>query len=129
MTKKLTLSRLPDLLSICKLSSKHKIPDWATKGKFFAITRTSHELSIVCNQEDVPEGVACEQNWHCLKVDGPLHFSLTGILASLATPLAEAGISIFAISTYDTDYVMVKNEQLDQAIQVLRGAGHYMRTG
>ena len=101
------------------------IPEWAHSG-FFSMTRTPDELSIVCNEEIVPDGVACEKGWHCLQVKGPLDFALTGILASLAAPLAEAGISIFAISTYDTDYFLVK--ELDRAIAVLFKAGHNVRS-
>jgi len=127
MTTKLTLSSLPDLLAICKLSSRHKIPDWATRSRFSSITRSPDELSIVCAQADVPAGVDCEPDWRCLKVDGPLDFALTGILAALSTVLAGAGISIFALSTYETDYLLVKAEKLAQAIQVLEAAGYRIR--
>lgn len=101
------------------------IPAWADTG-FFSLTRTRDELSIVCCEENVPEGVDCDRGWHCLQVKGPLDFALTGILASLAVPLAEADISIFAISTYDTDYFLVK--ELDMAIAVLLRAGHNVRS-
>lgn len=78
----------------------------------------------MCRAEAVPEGVSHETGWRCLKVSGPLDFGLTGILASLAAPLAAAKIPIFAISTFDTDYVMVKAEHLARALEVLRAAGH-----
>jgi len=74
----------------------------------------------------VPADVLCEKGWRCLKVDGPLDFSLTGILTSLAAPLSAAGISIFAISTYDTDYLLLKEEQLDSAIRTLQQYGHHI---
>lgn len=129
MTLKLSMSSLPDLLAICKLNSEHKIPDWAINGLFFSITQTADELSIVCAQADVPTGITCEPNWRCLKVDGPLDFALTGILATLATSLAEVGISIFAISTYETDYLLVKDEHFAGAMAALRQAGHTVRDG
>jgi len=124
MKTKLTLSRLPELLTICKLDTRHKIPDWATQGEFWAITRTADELSIVCSQSNAPQEVVQEPDWRGLKVEGPLDFSLTGILAGLAAPLAKAGISIFAISTFDTDYLLVKADKLAQATLVLQADGH-----
>ena len=95
-------------------------------GNFSSITRTSDELSIVCPQSNVPIGIECEKDWRCLKVEGKLEFSQTGILASLATPLANAGISIFAISTFDTDYLLVKEEKLEMTNGVLISAGHQL---
>ena len=81
----------------------------------------------MCKQSDVPEGVKCEKGWRCLKVEGPLDFGLTGILASLAQPLAEAKISIFAISTFDTDYILVKDENFKAAVLALSSAGHEIK--
>jgi len=121
---KLILSILPETFAICRLDRNAPVPDWALKGRFFSITRSSEELSIVCPQTNVPAGTTCEKNWRCLKVEGPLDFSLTGVLASLVTPLAEAGIGIFVISTYETDYLMVKQECVERAVRVLRAAGH-----
>ena len=120
----LTLLILPDTFTVCRLTASMPAPSWVTDGDFVSITRTTDELSIVCRQVDVPDGIRCERDWRCLKVAGPLDFALTGILASLATPLADAGISIFAISTFDTDYVMVKEHNLQQAITVLQNVGH-----
>ena len=91
---------------------------------FHAIVRTAEELSIVCAEQAVPPGVICQRGWRGLKVAGPLDFALTGVLASLAGPLAEAAVSIFAISTYDTDYLLIREVQLDTAIDALRRAGH-----
>jgi hypothetical protein len=116
---------MPATFGICRLDKDAPIPEWAHIG-FSSITRTPDELSIVCKEEIVPERVICERGWHCLQVMGPLDFALTGILASLAAPLAEAGISIFAISTYDTDYFLVK--ELNRAIAVLSDAGHNVRS-
>jgi hypothetical protein len=120
----LTLTVLPGTYAVCRLAPEDSLPGWATSGGFFSITRTSDELSVVCEQGGVPEGVTCEGDWRCLQVRGPLDFGLTGILASLAAPLAEAGISIFAISTYDTDYVMVKAADLERATAELSRSGH-----
>src|SRR5260221_14671155 len=97
MQPTLTLSILPDTFAVCRLTSGKAIPAWASNGEFFSITRTAGELSIVCLESNVPDGVKCESNWRCFKIEGPLDFALTGILVSVATPLAHVGISIFAI--------------------------------
>ncbi len=123
----LTLSLLHATFAICRLDGDADIPEWALTGSFFSITRTQDELSIVCDQSNVPEGIPCDKGWRCLRVEGPLDLSLTGILSSLAAPLAHAGISIFAMSTYETDYVMVKEKDLDRAILVLSQEGHQVR--
>jgi len=115
----LTLTVMPGRWAVCRLDAQAVLPDWAFSGDFFSITRTTDELSMVCSEAGVPEGVLCERGWAGLKVEGPLAFSLTGVLASLAQPLAEAGISIFAVSTYDTDYLLVKVGDLERAVAVL----------
>ncbi len=120
----LTLSLLPQEFGICRLDSEEETPDWAAEGPFLSITRTADELSIVCPARAIPDDVTASRGWRCLKVRGPLDFSLTGVLLSLARPLAEAGVSIFAISTYDTDYVLVPDRDLTQALTALRRAGH-----
>jgi hypothetical protein len=124
----LTLALLPDALAICRLDARAPIPEWA-RGDFVSITRTRDELAIVCAQANAPDGIACERAWRALRVVGQLDFALTGILASLAAPLADAGISIFAISTFDTDYVLVKARDLEKAMRVLRQAGHKIEEG
>ncbi len=91
---------------------------------FFSITRTADELSIVCPQESVPEGVPCERGWSCLRVAGTIPFSVIGVLSSLTSPLANAGISVFAISTFDTDYLLIKVKDWARAVDVLRRQGH-----
>lgn len=118
------LSLLPTPLAVCRLDAGAAIPAWADAGEFFTASRTPHELSIVCAEAAVPEEVRAERGWRACGVRGTLDFSLTGVLLSLAQPLAAAGISIFAISTFDTDYVLVKQESLAVAIAALRGAGH-----
>jgi uncharacterized protein len=120
----LTLSVLPDLFAVCRLAADAPLPDWATATDFFSITRTTDELSIVCRAAHVPPNIQSEGGWRCLKVNGPLDFSLTGVMVALAAPLADAAISIFGIATYDTDYLLVKAANLERAIQVLTTAGH-----
>ena len=120
----LTLELLPDVYSICRLGPQADIPSWVLTGDFLSITRTKNELSLVCSQERVPHGVECDKGWRCIMVRGPLDFSLVGILASLTSSLAEADVSIFAISTYETDYLLVKGENLRRAVLKLKEAGH-----
>jgi len=93
-------------------------------GGFFSVTRTSEELSIVCPEEHVPPQVKHERGWSCWRLEGPFAFSETGILASFVQPLAEHAIPVFAISTFNTDYVLVKRDWMEKATQVLRAAGH-----
>jgi hypothetical protein len=99
------------------------------QGEFFSVTRTPTELSAVCDVAAVPPGVKAEAPWSMLAVRGPLDFNITGVLAALAAPLATAGITLFAISTYDTDYVLVRNDDLDGAVRALRQAGHTISEG
>lgn len=113
-----TLTLLADTLAICRLPADAPVPAWAWSGEPASVTRTRDELSIVCRADAVPEGVQCEAGWRCLKVEGPLDFGLTGILAAITAPLAAGGIPVFAV------YVMVKADQLANAVDVLRGAGH-----
>jgi hypothetical protein len=120
----LTLTALPGTFAICRLPPDAPLPGWATGGAWYSITRTADEVSIVCEPERVPAGVQMERGWRALQVAGPLDFALTGVLAALAGPLAEAGISLFAVSTYDTDYVLVKTDRWEAALGVLRAAGH-----
>jgi hypothetical protein len=123
---KLVLSLLPGHLAICRLRAEADIPAWAQTGSFTSITRTTEELSIVCTQDKVPEGTRCEVGYRCFRVEGPLDFALTGILASLTTVLAQEGVSVFAVSTFDTDYLLVKEEQLEKTIGALSEAGHHV---
>jgi hypothetical protein len=121
---KLVLSILPETLAICRLDKVSPIPEWALEASFFSITRTGEELSIVCTQLNVPEGVKHEDGYRCFKVQDTLDFSLTGVIASLATPLAFEGISVFTLSTYDTDYLLVKERSLAKASSILSQNGH-----
>ena len=117
--KQLILSILPEKLGICHLDKDSPIPQWATESKFFSITKTGDELSIICLQENIPGGVLSEKDWRAFKVEGPLGFSLTGIVSSLATPLANANISILYVSTYETDYLLVEEKTFGKAVQIL----------
>jgi hypothetical protein len=119
-----TLLVLAGTFAICKLEPAAPIPPWATADELFSITRTAEELSIICRQDAVPEGILCERGWRCWRVAGTIPFSVVGVLASLTALLAEAGISVFAISTFDTDYLLVKAEDLGRAVDILRRQGH-----
>jgi len=117
---------LPGLYAVCQLAPHASLPTWATSGSsgLASITRTRSELSIVCVQEDAPQDVRAERDWRCLMVEGPLDFSLTGVLSALLAPLAAAKVRIFALSTFDTDCLLVRAAQLDLAIEALSAAGH-----
>ena len=119
----LTLNLLSQTFAIARLEQDDPIPAWALGGTFASLTYTRDELSIVCEQQLLPPGLKAERDRRALMVQGPLDFSLTGILSALSGTLAQAGISIFAISTYDTDYILVQEEDLDHAIAALREAG------
>jgi len=125
---KLTLATFPNVLAICRLDPDGFIPHWALLGDFVSLTRTSTELSIICPQENVPEDALAERGWRCIKVDAQFDFSVAGVHASLALPLAEANISTLAIATYDTDHILVKEEELEHTMQTLTQAGHTFRS-
>lgn len=120
----LTLTLLEGRLAVCRLDAASEVPAWVTGAPLFSVTRTADELSVVCPEKFVPEGVGCERGWRVFELEGPFEFSEVGILSAVAAPLAEAGVGIFAVSTFDTDYVLVKEERLDLAVRALRGRGH-----
>lgn len=122
----MNLTILDTTFSVIKLPKTEEIPSWASKGELFSITRTIEELSIVCASSNVPDNILkdVEHEWKCIKVEGILDFGLTGILSSLANPLADNNISIFAISTFNTDYLLVKLHSIEKAKSVLENAGH-----
>jgi uncharacterized protein len=124
---KLKYRILDERLAICQLASDATIPSWAQEGGFFCVTRTTAELSVVCEEHLVPEGARVERGWLALKLEGPFPFSMTGVLASFLDPLAKASIPIFAISSFDTDYVLIKSETVQQARAALVAAGHEKR--
>jgi hypothetical protein len=129
MSHPLPLQVLPDTLAVCRLPPDADLPSWATgPAAFVTVSRTAEELSITAVQRAVPAGVRCERDYRALRVRGTLPPDLVGILLSIAEPLARAGLSIFAISTYDTDYVLVKARDLPAALEALRAAGHDVRS-
>lgn len=119
MKEKFTLSILSEKLGICHFEKNSQIPDWTKNISFCSITRTADELSIVCDQNKIPAGVLFEGGWRAFKVEGPLGFTETGIVASLSKPLADGGISIFYISTYETDYLLLEDKNLSKAKEIL----------
>src|SRR5215813_7684096 len=120
----LTLTVFPGRYAICRLDPSAEVPPWSANGQFVSISRTQEELSIVCIESNLPPGITFEPGWRVLKCEGPLDFALPGIIASLAEPLADAGISIFPIATYDTDYILVKESHLEAARNALTNYGH-----
>jgi uncharacterized protein len=125
----LRMSVTSERLCVCRLPRSSNRESWIGdltlgEGSFFSATRTVNELSVVCAEGEAPEGAEVECGWRAMKVEGALDFSLTGVLASIASPLAEAGVSIFVVSTYETDYILVKEASLERAVTALEGAGH-----
>ncbi len=119
----LTLEVLTETFAICRLGADQPIPVWAT-GNVVAITRTPNELSIVCPQAQVPAAIQCEPDWRCLRVADQLDFAMVGVIASLTRTLASANISVFVISTFETDYLLVKEADLHAAVESLTSDGH-----
>lgn len=111
-------------LAVARLEPSSEVPAWAKPSPFLSVTRTGRELAIVCGQELVPAPIRQEGPFRAFEVEGPLDFALTGVLSALLVPLAVAGISVFAVSTFDTDFVLVKADRLEAAIAALRAAGH-----
>lgn len=128
MPHKLKFRQLPGFYAIARQPSNAPVPDWATKGDFTSITRTADELSIVCAADLVPKDIDPGLRWICLKLEGPFPFSQTGVLLSFIEPLSNNGVPIFAISTYDTDYVLIQ-EEFEGAIRLLEEAGHQQIAG
>ena len=112
----------PVRLAIIRLPPDAEVPPWAEAGRFSSITRTPHELSVVCESHLVPDGPP--ESWGLLEVEGPLPLTLIGILAGLTVPLREAGLSVFAVATHDTDWLLIRDSELSAALEALTGAGH-----
>lgn len=117
------LELLSDNYVLCRIEPNRSIPEWA-HGEFVSITRTRDELSIVCTDRNVPDDVQRESGWRCLRVAGKLDFSLVGIIATITAILADADISTFVVSTFDTDYLLLRELDLDCATAALVQAGH-----
>ena len=114
--------------SVSRLPPDAPVPEWAVRpSPLTVIARTAEELSIVAPEDDAPREIVGERGFRVIKVEGPIPFHATGVIASFATPLASAGIAIFPCSTYDTDYVLVREADLARAVDALRVAGWQVR--
>lgn len=122
MSRELRIRRHEQRLAIARLDPDSVLPAWAD-GEFCATIRSARMLTVVCPENAVPAGVAHEPGWMALEVAGPLEFSAVGIVAAIAAPLCDAGVSVFVISAYDTDYVLIKSAQSETATTALRSAG------
>ncbi|MEJ2099592.1 MAG: ACT domain-containing protein [Desulfobacterales bacterium] len=125
--RKISLKILPDRMAVSRFEPSAPLPDWIDKPGFYSITRTAEELSVVCSEERVPAEVESETGWRCFQLSGPFDFSEIGIISSLTQPLTESGVSVFVISTFDTDYLMVKEEHFTKTIDVLTAQGHQVQ--
>jgi hypothetical protein len=114
----------PETLAVCRLPPDAPWPSPLIDGSLFSTTLTGSELSLVCQEDAAPAHARSESGWRALSVVGPLEFSMVGIIASLVTPLADAGVAVFVLSTFDTDHLLVKSEDLKRAIDVVRSHGH-----
>lgn len=123
MTMNLRLDILPYRLAVCRLAPYAPLPGWIG-GAFTSITRTDEELSVICDDETVPPDVRAERGWRALRVRGPIPFDAVGVAAALVSPLADVGISVFLLATFDTDYLLLQNATFARALDVLRAAGH-----
>ena len=126
---RLRVLSVPGRFAVCRLAPADDVPSWANGPGFVSITRTADELSIVCGEDAVPQGTECLRGYVAMRVDGTLAPELVGVLVSLAKPLADAGIPILAIGTHDTDYVLVREVDLERAAGALRAAGHEVDGG
>ena len=120
----LTMVALPATFAVCRFPPEAPLPTWDAAVPFLSITRTAEELSVVCPEGSIPQGATSDAGRRSLRVAGPLDFSLVGILSSVVIPLADAGRPVFAISTYGTDYLLMKEPTFDQAVAILLAAGH-----
>jgi hypothetical protein len=118
------LHTLDELYAIVRLEPDAELPDWVQSGHFWSATRSESELSVVCREEDVPTDASAERGWCALELAGPLDFSLTGVVAALVTPLAEAAVPILILSTFETDYLFVRERDLERSVDALAEAGH-----
>jgi len=122
--KPLRLRVLPEPLAVARLPGTAALPGWADGPGLVSITRREGELSIVCEEARVPEDVRAERGWRALEVEGPIDFQELGVMHGLTGPLAGAGVSVLAVSTFDTDVLVVREETLARAVEALRAAGY-----
>ena len=127
-SKKLSLKILPERMAVCRFDPLASLPDWLDKSAFYSVTRTKAELTVVCLETLVAPGTTCEIGWRCIQVQGVLDFFEIGIIFTITQPLAKSGFSVFVISTFDTDYFLVKEKELAKAIDALTSAGHRVLT-
>ena len=120
----LHLTILEGSVGICRFDARTPVPEWVYRSSFYSVTRTFDELSIVCSEDLIPKDCHCHKGWKCLQLAGPLNLAATGILASLTMPLARAAVSVFVLSTYDTDYLLVRLKDLKEVIETLKAEGH-----
>ena len=122
---KLNLIILKDTYAICRFNNDNDIPEWIKDSEFYSVTRTQDELSVVCKQSgSITKESAINTDWRIIKIQGPMDFSLVGIIAEVSGLLRKGKISVFTISTYDTDYIMVKNQDLVKAVDSLKSNEH-----
>ncbi len=112
------------LFVICRLAPGDELPTWSAESDFLSVTRSPEELSIVCSQHLLPRDVQCSRNWRMMRIEGVLDLQMTGVLSGLLSPLAKEDVSVFVLSTFDTDYFMVPEQMLEQASEILRAEGH-----
>jgi len=115
---------LDELYAVVRCDPDAPVPDWVSGGHFWSVTRSDSELSVVCREDDVPAEASAERGWCALELAGPLDFSLTGVVSALVSPLADAAVPIFVLSTFETDYLLVRELDLPRSVDALRAAGH-----
>ena len=124
--RQLQLSLLDRKYGICVFKNNTPIPEWVATASFCSITRTQKELTIVCPQNTIDSDCEYDADWRCFRIDGSFDLNQIGVISSLAAPLAQAGISIFVVSSYDTDYILIKDQKVEQAVAVLSDNGHFV---
>ena len=124
MNRRFELYLLPGRMAICRLDAEEEPPPWAGSGVLSSVTRTQAEMTVICQEENVPAGTPCTKSWRCLRIGGVLDFSETGILSTLTASLAGEGIPVYALSTYSTDLILIKEKDLSRTVLALSGAGH-----
>ena len=124
MDRSFELYLLPGRMAICRLDPEEESPPWADSEVLSSVTRTQAEVTVVCQEENIPAGITCNRSWRCLRIGGVLDFAETGILSSLTASLAGQGIPVYALSTYSTDLILIKEKDLSRTVLELSGAGH-----